>query len=1162
MIFALPVFFLKEGTIPPDAFSYMNIAHSLSVGQGYFVPLENPAIHISYGRGPLFSVLFAFSFRLFGFSIPAALLVTKTAHFCSVILLYLLAKKLYGIKTGLAVAALVATSSYLVGFPAHLLIDQTQALFVLVSLYLLIVALDSVSVVFAIFSGIALGLSFLTKEIAVLFLPLPVYLILSISRWRRWENLFCWIGFTLGFSLLPGLWWIYFYVVTGEIFLLSTRARLFDYLFRSGLVWVIVAACAGGVILWLSYQIYRRHRQSPWMRSIKLFLPSIVTWSFWIGCTVLFSIFLGQIGVKFDSLAQMPQRLAGFEYWWQLRVLREQPLLDYTYLLPAILIVILGYLFKKEIGDKVLVWSFLVCVPQILTLSIEEQYVQAGRYGMWLFWLSYLVLGRAIIVLISLFDQLVPWFKRRAWRPTNLAFMLFLSYAMWTSWAIPETYNYDRYSSPANWNIENVLELSRWVSQHVSDEANLASSTFYHLSLDFYTGGEYTIYRWSNRPRERSERKWPYSYVCYLVVDQDRQLSFVDFFNEKLVLNPIYIGTSHLSVVNPRESSFRMYYSSISRQSLVDFLQDLEIDYLIFTEGPLHRYLVHVNLDYFADHPAFQQVFSTHWREGSSHYTIRVLKVDRSRLNDVNYPVTVTSKAWTTLLEDAKLVMGKDVELYTLIQALGTEPIVLRPISPDNFVFYQEIADAYLEHGDFERAAFQYHLALSEVPDRAGDLAQLANQFLEGYPDNAGSWLLKGDVHYVGGNLSLAQEAYQQAVAASQGSTHTYAAAHQGLGKVYLALGQNHAAIEQFESTLDLSFFGAAETRQQLLIAQANLHQDEGDIDKAIAAYYEAFKDDLTLHSPDSSSVAIDFINQTAQSQRVAGNAVIRPFVFIVDDQIHPVLFAHPPSELSYTVQVPASALLHFAPALSPAVWHPGRGDGVQFDLYLDDGATRHNPFSRYIDPKNVPEQRRWHDYKIDLAPWAGQTVTLTFSTGCGPNDDCDYDWAGWGEPRIVQPVYYDFLAHYTATITTTQQFGQVYTTTQTIDYETRLLLFQHPPSRAAYTVTLPQQSTLAFGLGMAPEVWDAEKGDGVDYRIYVQRPNEPYKLYQVYGRYLDPKHNPDDRRWVDARVDLSRFGGETVQIIFEATPGPAGDANYDWGGWSWPVLIDETLPQ
>jgi len=33
------------------------------------------------------------------------------------------------------------------------------------------------------------------------------------------------------------------------------------------------------------------------------------------------------------------------------------------------------------------------------------------------------------------------------------------------------------------------------------------------------------------------------------------------------------------------------------------------------------------------------------------------------------------------------------------------------------------------------------------------------------------------------------------------------------------------------------------------------------------------------------------------------------------------------------------------------------------------------------------------------------------------------------------------------------------------------------------------------------------------------------------------------------------------VEIIFEALPGPGSKANYDWDGWSMPVLIDETLP-
>jgi hypothetical protein len=43
--------------------------------------------------------------------------------------------------------------------------------------------------------------------------------------------------------------------------------------------------------------------------------------------------------------------------------------------------------------------------------------------------------------------------------------------------------------------------------------------------------------------------------------------------------------------------------------------------------------------------------------------------------------------------------------------------------------------------------------------------------------------------------------------------------------------------------------------------------------------------------------------------------------------------------------------------------------------------------------------------------------------------------------------------------------------------------------------------------------------------------------------------------------VDLSQFGGQAVDVIFEAGPGPEGNPNFDWGGWSNPVLLDETLP-
>ena len=79
-------------------------------------------------------------------------------------------------------------------------------------------------------------------------------------------------------------------------------------------------------------------------------------------------------------------------------------------------------------------------------------------------------------------------------------------------------------------------------------------------------------------------------------------------------------------------------------------------------------------------------------------------------------------------------------------------------------------------------------------------------------------------------------------------------------------------------------------------------------------------------------------------------------------------------------------------------------GDGVQFDVYLRDGRATYRLYSEYIDPKNNPGDRRWFDASTPLDRWAGQTVTLTFATGVGPQGNADYDWAGWGNPRIILP--------------------------------------------------------------------------------------------------------------------------------------------------------------
>jgi len=151
----------------------------------------------------------------------------------------------------------------------------------------------------------------------------------------------------------------------------------------------------------------------------------------------------------------------------------------------------------------------------------------------------------------------------------------------------------------------------------------------------------------------------------------------------------------------------------------------------------------------------------------------------------------------------------------------------------------------------------------------------------------------------------------------------------------------------------------------------------------------------------------------------------VRNDYFTIHGDQRRVLFAHPDSHVRYRLTLPASPLisggteggltLAFDVAMLPESWDQP-GDGVTFAVYVKSDQDTQHPtpntqypisntqqlFSTYIDPKRNDSDRRWHSHAIDLSAYAGQTVTLVFETGTGPAGDYRYDWAGWGEPRLV----------------------------------------------------------------------------------------------------------------------------------------------------------------
>ena len=122
-----------------------------------------------------------------------------------------------------------------------------------------------------------------------------------------------------------------------------------------------------------------------------------------------------------------------------------------------------------------------------------------------------------------------------------------------------------------------------------------------------------------------------------------------------------------------------------------------------------------------------------------------------------------------------------------------------------------------------------------------------------------------------------------------------------------------------------------------------------------------------------------------------------------VDIQSTPrrVIFAHPPSKITYTLHVEPGSSLAFAIGILPAAWEK-IPQGVKFDIdIVADGVTE-PLFSRVLMPKRNLGDRGWHNFILPLEKYSGKSFSLVFSTS-GSGDDLSYCWSAWGWGRIVK---------------------------------------------------------------------------------------------------------------------------------------------------------------
>jgi len=312
-------------------------------------------------------------------------------------------------------------------------------------------------------------------------------------------------------------------------------------------------------------------------------------------------------------------------------------------------------------------------------------------------------------------------------------------------------------------------------------------------------------------------------------------------------------------------------------------------------------------------------------------------------------------------------------------------------------------------------------------------------------------------------------------------------------------------------------------------------------------------------------AVAVDFLARLERAEiDHLDKRQFRPFIHegtleIAGDR-RATLFEHPNSRVTFhQIEVTQRGVLRFAHAVDPAVWEKG-GDGVEFIVEVNDPLSRRAArYSRYLDPKHLPSERRWVGAEIDLHPFVGSRVEISFATDCGPENNADFDWAHWGDPAIVVDSQPDLrlLTLLDSASVWTQKVELVKEDLFLINEDLRQVISAHPDSVVLFRgIRVPRGGRLETAIGVNQITWQ-NLSRGVAFEIVVRGPDGCET--SVFADRLDPASVAADRCWREVQVPLESFADCRVDLSFRTTADPGEKREPMWSGWSQPRL---TVPR
>jgi hypothetical protein len=122
------------------------------------------------------------------------------------------------------------------------------------------------------------------------------------------------------------------------------------------------------------------------------------------------------------------------------------------------------------------------------------------------------------------------------------------------------------------------------------------------------------------------------------------------------------------------------------------------------------------------------------------------------------------------------------------------------------------------------------------------------------------------------------------------------------------------------------------------------------------------------------------------------------------------------------------------------------------------------------------------------------------------------------------------------------------------VNGETKEAIYTVPASRMYFKVRLPDDAWLRVAVATRPETWTQE-GDGVLFRFGV---SDGRTYDELFTQHVNPFTNEGDRKWIQVWVDLSAYGGEDVDLIFNTNHSPPGndDQRNDHALWGAPEIV------